>query len=86
MWLEPGDEETYMREYLATVVHARSGVRAYKSDHVQVRVNGAYYGLMLFVESPENPYLMRVGMADATNGGSLIKVEDVVSRFPSTFP
>src|SRR4051794_7234658 len=57
-WRDPG----FVRETLAYYVYAACGVPASKSRMARVNMNGAFRGLYVEVEQPDNAFLGRVGL------------------------
>lgn len=55
-------ERSYMKEPLACSLMAAAGVVAPRSSHVQVRLNGAFWGLFAFVEDIDESFLARNGL------------------------
>ena len=65
-WQEPG-EETFMRLHLANAIMSIAEVPAPQVFHLQMQVNGKYYGLFSFVEHIDETFLKRRNMWDEKN-------------------
>lgn len=75
-------DKTYIRQYLSTVMMQKSGQISYQTEHVELFINGAFYGLYLQVENMDDDFLVRNGLSPkgnlykATKDGACLSIHD----------